>query len=841
VTPVLERVAAAIARASAAARAEFQRDVASIRSWFARRSSPGAPGKRRWLRPRSIVLLAILALAIASAIGCVNFSRKVHALRLRHATGPGWSFPSRVYADGVALVAGRTAPRSWLVAHLIERGYREASAPFSEPGCYRSTASGLEIFLRGFDEAPDPAGIGGPERVEVTLANGRIEGVERLGGIAGRRLPDLTRPPRIEPVAIAWLDDDQRVRRVWTPLDRIPRVVQDAVIASEDRRFRGHFGIDLRSNLRALVSNVGAGGVREGGSTITQQLARALFLSRQRTMQRKLQEMGLAMGLEWVLSKDEILEMYLNSVYLGRGQGAQICGIGVASEWYFGVPPDSLRLEQAALLAGMIPAPNVFHPLRNPRAARARRDNVLSDMAVTGAIPADVAARAKTLPLGAIAGSLPRPRFPAYVSAVRAALEPQLPKGAIENSGLSIFTPMDMVWQEETEAALAEGVAWVERLLGRRPEPLQGAFAAIEPATGFVRAIAGGRQQSWAMYNRAVQAMRQPGSAIKPIVYAAALDPTRGGTPFNPGSTVPDLRREYATPEGPWRPRNDENDYHSSVTLAKALAKSLNIATANVVEAIGPRQVAQYAARFGLPGFAPVASIGLGTNEVTLMSLVAAYATFPQHGLRPTPALTRAVVDARGPIASGAPRPAVRVIPPATADLMTGLLEDVVIFGVSYPLRARWGFTRPVGGKTGTTNDYKDAWFVGFTPELAAGVWVGWDQPQSLTRPAAETALPVWANVMSALLQDFPATPFTPETPIELVWIDPWSGGRARGDCPSPLRVPFVKGTAPSQMCHLDHVSDWARIEAKRSADSLAADSVRHARPDSAAWRNRSM
>ena len=772
----------------------------------------------RWRRAALIVALAVLVLSV---LGFARFAARVDEFRARRVAGPAWSFPSRVYSDGVTLTEGRAMPLSWLLAHLEARGYREARST-EEAGTWSRAPRGLEIVLRGFEDAPDPQGTGGPERIRIVLDRGRLSSVARLGGLAGASPPDSAHPPRLEPVLIAHLDDSSRVRRTWVPLTRIPRVVQDAVIAAEDRRFRGHFGIDPRSNLRAIAANVGAGSVRQGGSTITQQVARGLFLSPRRTFGRKLQEAFIAVGLEVLLSKDQILEMYLNSVYWGQAGSSQIAGVMEASRWYFGVPVDSLGLDQAALLAGMIPAPNVYHPRRKAAAARARRNAVLADMVQIGALPAAEAARAKQRPLRVVTGALPRDRFPSYVGAVREQLTPKLPRGALETRGFVIFTALDLVWQEEAEFALAEGVTWLERNYGRRPEPLQGAFVAMDPSNGLVRVVVGGRLSTPGMFNRATRAVRQPGSAIKPVVYAAALDPTRGDPRFTPGSTVPDLQREFATPEEPWKPRNDEGDYHDTVTLAKALAKSLNLATANLVEAISPREVARYAERFGLGKFKPVASIGLGTNEVTLLSLVDAYAVFPNGGVRHPAAMVRAVVGARAHERAGVPAEPVRVIPAETAELMTGLLENVVIFGVSYPLRARWGFTRPTGGKTGTTNEYRDAWFVGFTPDLAAGVWVGWDQPQSLNRPAAETAIPVWANVMNGLLEDFPPTPFPVSGNIELVWIDPWTGLRARSDCPSPLRTPFVKGTAPTKMCGRSHEADWVRIAAEKLADSLA-------------------
>jgi penicillin-binding protein 1B len=776
-------------------------------------------------------------LAAAGLLLFALFAGRVQTLRVRHAAGPAWSFPSRVYSEGLPLTPGRPLPPDYLAAHLELRGYRAGALPLRSPGTYAARPDGMEIFLRGFLDAPDPAGCGGPEHVRLRLSGARIARVTRLGGCAGAPPPDTAHAPRLEPIVISVLADEQRVLRTWVPLDRIPRVVRDAIVAAEDRRFHRHAGFDPRSNVRALVTNVQAGGVRQGGSTITQQLARGLFLGRERTLGRKLSEVFLALGLEIVLSKDQILEMYLNSVYWGQGDGGGVAGVAEAARYYYDAPVESLGLAEAALLAGLIPGPNAYSPFRNPRGALARRNAVLGDMVAAGVLDARVAAREKLRPPGVRQGPPPPERFPSFTGRVREELARRLPAGAPERWGLAVFTTLDPAWQSRAEAALAEGVLEIERSLGRRSEPLEGAFVAIESASGSMRALVGGRAPRPGDFNRATQAHRQPGSAVKPVVYAAALDPRRRGRRFSPASTVPDLRRQFSTPEGPWQPRNDEGEYHDRVTLAKALAKSLNVATTNLVEAIGPAEVVRSAERFGLGKLRPVPSVGLGTSEVTLLALTDAYATFPGGGIRHDATSLRAVLDARGRPLLAAHAPGVPVLPQQTAALMTGLLEDVVIFGVSYPLRARYGFTRPVAGKTGTTNDYNDAWFVGFTPDVVAGVWVGYDTPRSLGRPAAEIALPVWARIMTRLLEGFPPTPFPQRPDIELAWIDPWTGDLAGPQCPSKMRVPFARGTAPRTVCGRDHTADWQAVFAAQAAESVAAyaaDSAAKALADTA-------
>lgn len=780
-------------------------------------------------RPFRAAYAALLALLVFGAVfNFVHFDIGVHALYARHAAGPSWSFPSRIYSDGVGLAPGRALPEGYLLAQLEARGYRRTAAA-AAPGEYAAAPGGFEVVLRGFDAASDPEGAGGPERVRLRLAGGRLAAVQRLGGLPGCAAPDADRPPRLEPVTVALLADSHRVLRTWVPLARIPRSLREAVVASEDRRFRQHLGLDLRGGLRAVAANVRAGGVREGASTITQQVARGLFLGNQRTWSRKLSEALLALGLEALLSKDQILEMYLNSVYWGQSGSSGVAGAAEAARWYFDAPVESLSVAQSALLAGIIPAPNAYSPFRNPRAAMRQRNRVLADMAGTGVLDARTAARLRGGPVVVRRGPAPPARFPGYVGYVRQYLDEHLPAGAAERWGLSIFTTMDVVWQEQAERGLATGLDTLEWWSGRGRQPLQGAFVALDPATGHVRAVVGGRALGAGDFNRATQARRQTGSAIKPVVYAAALDPARGAPRFGPGSTVPDLRRTFTVGDTTWRPRNDKEEYHPQVTLAKALAKSLNVATANLVDTIGPGQVARYAERFGLGRLKPVASIGLGSNEATLLALTDAYCVFPGRGLRHEPTPVRAVRDGAGGELLPHPAPAVQVVPRETADLMVGLLEDVVLFGVSYPLRAIHGFLRPAGGKTGTTNDYMDAWFVGFVPDLVAGVWVGYDTPQTLQRPAADVALPMWAGIVGEMLRGFPAEPFPGDAALQLAWIDPWTGLLARAGCPT-MRVPFLPGTAPTRVCGVFHPPPDS-LGAEGDSTAAPADSIMGAAP----------
>jgi penicillin-binding protein 1B len=780
------------------------------------RNESSTPARKRWLPWLAAVVLGLVVVFIL-------FANRVAALWSCHASGPSWSFPSRVYCDDVPLVAGRVLPAQYLIAQLEARGYRAVPEPALAAGTFSRRGDVFEIGLRGFSEAHDPRGASGPERVRVRVHDGWLVSVDRLGispgapapGLAPRRgdsrLPSAA-APRLEPVLVGLLYDQDPTWRVWVALDRVPQAVRDAIVASEDRRFSSHVGVDVRGYLRALATNVRAGAVRQGGSTITQQLARSLFLGRQRTLGRKLAEVPLALGLETVLGKRRILEMYLNAVYWGQAGGLGIGGLGAAARWYFDAPVESLGVLEGATLAAIIPAPNLFDPFERPEVVLGRRNQVLRDLVTMRRLDAHRAEALALKPLNVRRGAAPVEIAPSYMGFVRDQLGATLPGVVTARQGLAVFTCMDLVWQRAAEAGLAQAVAALDGG-GRGGPALEGAFVALEPGTGAVRALVGGRAPQAGAFNRTYQARRQTGSAIKPIVYAAAFASGRG---FTPATVIPDVPRTFPTDRGPWTPRNDDGTYHTQVTLVKALERSLNVATTNLVDLVGPREVARVARRLGLGELKPVMSIGLGSNESTLLDLTRAFAVFGDGGrLLPCTAV-RAVTERSGRIVerreqapSGDPKVAGageraaspgRAIPEPVAALMTGLLTNVVRFGVAYPLRKTYGFTRPAAGKTGTTDDYRDAWFIGFTPDVVAGVWVGYDRPRSMGRLAVDTALPTWARIVGPLLQGFPPRSFANDAQLEWREVEPWTGFLAGPECRGQP-VPFLPGTAPRAFC----------------------------------------
>lgn len=617
-----------------------------------------------------------------------------------------------------------------------------------------------------------------------------------------------------------------REQRLSVPLKNISHHLIDAVIAVEDRRFYRHRGFDLVRIAGAALADIAAGRVVQGGSTITQQLARVSLLSRERTFRRKAAEIITAVRIERAHSKDRILELYLNKVYFGAG----FYGAEAAARGNFGKPAADLTLGEAALLAGLIQAPARHSPVDDPERALRRRDFVLAVMLETGVVDAEQVARAKEEPLR-LENSLETPSdFGGYFKEeVRRRLLDRFGEERVFGEGLRVYTTLVPELQRAAEVAAAEGLARIEGLpryphraatRNERQAPkvagheLQAAIIALDPRTGAVRAVVGGRRFGDSPFNRATQARRQPGSAFKPFLFAAALD--QGLTPV---TRLDELNRPTPTAQGGWLPKDGHPEV-SELSLRAALRLSSNRAAVRLLELTGIEQAADYAERFALGPQPPVPSIALGSGTVSLEALTAAYATFANRGVVPQPTYIRRVERASGTVLLDVefydPGSGTRAVGPATAFIVANLLRDVLDLGTGSRVR-REGFTAPAGGKTGTTNDYKDAWFVGFTPELAAGVWIGFDHPRTImpTGYAADLAAPMWARFMRAATGDEPTRWLAQPSDVVAVEVCAFSGALATDGCrrthaddlaaarsAQPTYVEyFAEGTEPVERC----------------------------------------
>jgi penicillin-binding protein 1A len=580
-------------------------------------------------------------------------------------------------------------------------------------------------------------------------------------------LPDIAALRRIGEMdqATAVFDDADRFgftifkeQRIEVPLTEVSPNLTKALIAIEDQRFYDHRGFDLIRIASAAVANVRHGRKAQGGSTITQQLARQSFLTPNKAYRRKVQELILAARIERIYSKKEILELYLNKVYFGDG----LYGVEAASRGYFGKHASEITVPEAALLAGLVKSPSSYAPTVSMERAVARRNVVLQAMLESGAINRSEwqAARAtKTALHDTLRAEEPHGQY--FKEQVRIELVERFGWQRVYQGGLRVFTTINMPMQVAAEAVVAEQIkaiegkraAWQARRAAARAkgvkapvEPgdaLQAALIALDPASGHIRAMVGGRDFDSSHFNRAVQAHRQPGSAFKPFVYATALE-----AGFTPATMIDNLDQPIQTLQGAWTPE-DEHSSAGSMSLRMGLRTSSNRAAVRLLQEVGIPRTVQYAKTMGVGDVPSVPSLALGSGEVTLEAMTAAYAAFANHGLVPAPMLIRRVEDNEGRLLYTAQESSTRAVTDITAFLMSTMMADVINAGTGNRAR-QLGFTLPAAGKTGTTNDFNDAWFIGFTPKLVTGVWVGFDQPRTILPNgfAGDVAVPVWANFM---------------------------------------------------------------------------------------------
>ena len=588
-------------------------------------------------------------------------------------------------------------------------------------------------------------------------------------------------------------------RRIVTPLSQMPKHLIRAFVAAEDARFFEHRGIDYWRILGAAFRNIEALDVVQGGSTITQQIAKSFFLTPERSFTRKIKEIILAHRIEKDFTKNEILFLYLNQIYLGEGA----YGVGAAAKTYFGKSVEDLTLAESAILAGLPPAPNAYSPLRHPKKARERQLYVLHRMVERKWITPEQAKKAEAEAIHL------RPRGPKgyneapyAVEMVRLYLEEKYGKNMLYKGGLKVYTTINSKLQQIAQMAVQKGLEEFEAR-GKKDsgrDQVQGALVALDPQTGYILAMVGGRDYSQSQFNRATQARRQAGSAFKPIVYAAALD--KG---FTPASIIVDEPFSYEDVPGkePWEPQNFDREFWGPITLRKALTFSRNVPTVKIAQSVGIDTLIQYARNLGIKSkLEPNLSLALGAANVTLLELTSAYGVFAAQGYWTEPVLITRITDKDGIILEEIEPTAVEVISPQTSYLITSLLQSVIQEGTGQRAKA---LGRPAAGKTGTTNDTRDAWFIGYIPQkLVAGAWIGYDIERSLGthETGAVAALPIWLEFMKQAVVEFPEENFSPPEGIVFVKIDAETGEPLRPHQPSTsgkiLLECFKEGTAPS-------------------------------------------
>jgi penicillin-binding protein 1B len=766
--------------------------------------------RKKWVRIVAMgVGLPFVLVAVAATYYYVSFARLLDAqLHGEHAR-----VLPRIFARPFELRVGESLSPEQLVDRLNDLGYAEREKP-DKAGEFTLEAGAIAIAPRAealkgsvvrvrFPKPPPPAKN---SKRPPPKAPARVDRLELDGKPRDRLVLDA---PMLSSIVA------ERAKRRPVALSAIPETMVQAVLAIEDRRYYYHPGIDPIRLTGAFFDYVRGKSSRVSAtSTITQQLMRNVFLpqfegwslqtSRARAASRKALEMWASFVLTQRASKDEILEMYLNEVPLGQRGSFAIYGVSEAARLMFGKDVSNLTLPEAATIAGIIQSPSALSPFTNPEKCRERRNVVLQAMADAEFIPEDAAERAAKEPLAIVARALEAeaPYFVDYVNQTLAEDYPGL--AATTDKTVDVYTTLDLHLQRLAQDAVRDGLTNVDQLLShrkRKGKP-EAALMAIDPRTGDILAMVGGRSYNQSQYNRAMVARRQPGSVFKPFVYLTAFEEAaaQGLTDVTPATLVNDEPTTWEFDDQVWTPANYENEYDGIITYRRALAKSRNLATIKAAERTGYDKVANLWKRLGVGNPPkPYPSIALGVFEATPFEIATAYTIFPNMGVeRPLNHIVRiesAGVDVTKPAAASRP-----VTRPETTYLVTNMMESVINEGTATYVRDM-GFRLEAAGKTGTTNDLRDAWFVGFTPELLTVVWVGFDDNQPVGLSGAQAALPIWTPFMTRALAGRTSTPFDVPEGVKFAEICTASGKLAAAHCPKTFTEAFVAGTEPMEQC----------------------------------------
>ena len=702
--------------------------------------------------------------------------------------GRKFALPARVYGRALEIYPGLKLTREQLLNELKLIGYHENPQP-QEAATYKLTLNGIEFTSREFvfGDGPQPS-----QHLRIAFDGGTVSTLQERGEL-DVDLPLL----RMEPAVIGGIYPGHNEDRDLVRLDQVPKTLIDALVTIEDRKFYSHWGIDPRGIARALYKTV-SGQRIEGGSTLTQQLVKNFFLTSERTLSRKANEVLMSLLLELHYSKDEILETYLNEIFLGQDASRAIHGFGLASHFYFDRPLDRLELQELATLVGMVKGPAVYDPRKKPELTLERRNLVLKEMVGQGVITQTqfLAARSKSLgvvqraPTGTSA-------YPAFMQFVHRQLQRDYREEDLRSEGLRIFTTFDPLVQQHAEMALQKRLSEIEKSRKMPANTLEGAVVISSTQTGEIQAMVGGREARFAGFNRALDTQRPVGSLAKSIVYLTALEDPQHYTLITPLDDSPLVWKQAGTTD--WKPQNYDHKYHEQVQLRTALAHSYNVSTARLGINLGIDKILNKLPDFGIehrpPPFASsmLGAFGLAPIEVTQL-----YQTFADGGFRTPLRAIRAIVTANGETLQRYPLNVEPVAAAAPVFLLTTALQGVVREGTAQALTNWLPADINVAGKTGTTDDLRDSWFAGYTGDRVAVVWVGRDDNKPTGLTGASGAMSIWGEMMKNI-QPEPLLPAVPDD-IEMVNVDPLNGVRYEEGCTGGISLPFIKGSAPVEM-----------------------------------------
>ncbi len=742
--------------------------------------------RRRWVR------IAMLVIGIPGAIGLlasvyfwVSYGRMIDA-RLGGEQRP---IP-RLFARPFVLETGRALLPAQLVQRLNDIGYAERPKA-GQPGEFSLAANQVLIVTRPNSQTQSPS-----QTVKVDFTTGSSPIVRKMTDGANKAVSQVT----FEAPLLTALAPGQKRR--FVPLTAIPAHMRQAVLAIEDRRFYDHPGVDPIRAVGALITNLrGDKPYLEGASTLTQQIVKNTFLTPEKSLRRKIQEQFMALVLDSRFTKDQILELYLNEIVLGQRGPFAIHGVPEAARIFFGKDISNISLAEAATIAGLIQSPSALNPFRNSERAKARRNVVLAEMAQAGYIEEEAAKKASSEPLRVQTRALEN-EAPYFVDYASRFVDDQF-GGLLKNGAAAdVYTTLDLHLQQFAQAAVAEGLAAVDKNLRKSKQgQVQIALIAVDPKTGDILAMVGGRGYNETQYNRVVTTRRQPGSIFKPFVYLAAFEKMaeEGSAGLTPATVLVDEPTVFKDGDKDYSPANYKNEYDGPMTLRRALALSRNIVSIKVAEATGYDRVAQLWRKTGVGTRAePFPSIALGVFEVSPLEMASAYTVFTNHGaMRELRPITRVVTG--GKVNDVPLAPTRRIARADTTYLVTNMMRSVINEGTAASVRS--SFLLDAAGKTGTTNDQRDAWFAGFTPELLTIVWVGFDDNQILGQSGSQAALPIWTSFTRRALAARPNVPFDVPSGITFAEIDKDTGELATDFCPRTMNEAFLSGTEPTESC----------------------------------------
>ena len=761
----------------------------SSRSRSKRRSGASRP----WLG--WIIKLSIVALVLLAGVAVY-----LDAVVQEKFSGKRWTIPATVYARPLELFVGQKLDKDDFLTEVDALGYRREKS-VSGPGTVSVASNAIEMHTRGFRFYE---GAEESQRIRVRFSGDFVAGLARMDG---GELPVA----RLEPLVVGGLYPAHNEDRILIKLDQVPPYLVETLVAVEDREFFDHFGVSPKSIARAVWVNLTAGEVRQGGSTLTQQLVKNFYLTNERSLSRKATEAMMAVLLELHYDKPEILEAYLNEVFLGQDGRRAIHGFGLASQYFFGRPLAELKLQHVALLVGMVKGPTYYNPRRHPERAIERRNLIIDLLAEQQVVSPEEAAQARQAPLGVTQrGSLADSSYPAFLDLVKRQLREDYRDEDLTEEGLRVFTSFDPIIQSKAEKAMTDTL----KRLGKAAEGVEGAMLVTNPETGELQAMLGSRHPGFAGFNRALDASRPIGSLIKPAIYLAALEKP---SQYTLTSLLEDEPFSVKGTDGKvWKPQNYGRTAHGTVYLYQALANSYNLSTARLGLDLGVPHVLKTLARLGAsPDWPAYPSMLLGAGGLRPIEVAGVYQTIASGGFNTPLRAIRSVVAADGEPLSRYPFKIEQRFDPGAIYLTQYAMQRTMVEGTGRSVYNQVPKSLALAGKTGTTNDSRDSWFAGFSQDLLAVVWLGRDDNGKTSLTGATGALQVWADFMRR------ADPLPLQMPVpdnvSMAWVDARTGEGTLENCPSAVQMPYIRGSEPAlgPGCGIqdpaESVMDWVR------------------------------